>query len=257
LSSIHAAAAQGFAAAAKAYRRGRPDYPGELLAWLRDVVGLSPGKTAVDLGAGTGKFTALLVRTGAQVCAVEPVEAMRAELATACPGVDNTAGDAQHLPFGEASVDAVLCAQAFHWFASREALEEIHRVLRPGAKLGLIWNVRDEAIDWVAAISRIIEPFEGDVPRFSSGAWRAPFDGTLFTDLDETRFRHTQVGMPREVIVDRFLSVSFIAALPLEEQNGVQKKLETLIELHPGLQGRATIEVPYETRAYVCTRRGG
>ena len=79
---VHAAARDGFAAEADAYSRGRPDYPAALLGWLGDKLGLAPGKAVLDLGAGTGKFTRMLLQTGAAVTAVEPVDAMRAKLAT-------------------------------------------------------------------------------------------------------------------------------------------------------------------------------
>jgi len=84
-SSVHHAAATGFGAAAEAYRHARPDYPAALADWLRGELGLAPGRVVVDLGAGTGKFTPLLSATGARLVAVEPVEAMRAELAAAHP----------------------------------------------------------------------------------------------------------------------------------------------------------------------------
>ena len=81
-----------------------------------------------DLGAGTGKFTRLLAQTGADITAIEPVPAMLARLAGDLPKVKAIQGDAQHMPLADAGVDAVICAQAFHWFAAREALSEIHRV---------------------------------------------------------------------------------------------------------------------------------
>ncbi len=180
---------------------------------------------------------------------------MRAELAAALPGVTSAAGTAQHIPVASESVDAVLCAQSFHWFANTAALQEIHRVLRPGAMLGLVWNVRDESVDWVAATTRLIAPYEGDAPRFHTGAWRMPFDGTLFGDLIETQFKHRHVGPTREVVLDRVMSVSFIAALASDEKAKIAGKLEVLMATHPDLKGRPMIEMPYRTRAFYCTRR--
>jgi ubiquinone/menaquinone biosynthesis C-methylase UbiE len=141
----------------------------------------------MDLGAGTGKFTPLLVATGASVVAVEPVDAMRAQLLSNLPTVTALAASAQALPLADASVDAVLCAQAFHWFATPAALREIGRVLKVGGKLGLVWNVRDESVDWVAAITRIIAPYEGDTPRFHTGEWRRLFPSERFSQLGGNR----------------------------------------------------------------------
>jgi SAM-dependent methyltransferase len=254
MNQVHPSAAQGFAAAAEAYVRGRPSYPAELLPWLTGRVALGPGRTCVDLGAGTGKFTRLLLQTGAEVIAVEPVAEMRAQLVAGLDGIRALEGTAQALPLQDASVDAVLCAQAFHWFATEAALAEIHRVLRPEGRLGLVWNVRDESVDWVAALTAILSPFEGATPRFHKGEWRRPFTGAPFTGLEETRFPHQHVGPPREVIVDRNLSVSFIASLPAAGRAQVEERLLELIASHPQLRGRETVAFPYVTHAYCCSK---
>jgi SAM-dependent methyltransferase len=251
---VHSNASTGFGNAAQTYTRGRPDYPPELLIWLRQVLALGIGKTAIDLGAGTGKFTKLLLQTGATVIAVEPIEAMRAELAVALPDVNCITGTAQAMNLPDTIGDAVLCAQAFHWFATGAALAEIHRVLKPGGKRGLVWNVRDESVGWVAAITKIIAPYEGDTPRYYKNEWRRPFQGALFSELRETCFPYQHIGTPQQVIVDRFLSVSFIAALPNSERSKVRQQLVDLIASHPALKGRDTIAFPYQTHAYCCDR---
>jgi ubiquinone/menaquinone biosynthesis C-methylase UbiE len=135
---VHVAAQQGFTSEAQAYARGRPEYPAALATWLQQGLQLGPGRTVADVGAGTGKFTKRLLATGADVVAVEPVDAMRAQIEVAWPGVRALPGTAAHLPLEGESMDAVVCAQAFHWFASHEALDEFHRVLKPGGKLGLV-----------------------------------------------------------------------------------------------------------------------
>ena len=254
MSDIHRAAQQGFSVEAETYTRGRPEYPAAMLPWLMQVMGIDAGSRAIDLGAGTGKFTKLLVQAGADVIAVEPVEAMRAQLASGLPQVRTLAGSAQAIPVDSVSADAVVCAQAFHWFATREALAEIHRVLKPGGRLGLVWNVRDESVDWVAAITKIITPYEGDAPRFHTGRWREPFPGSGFTELQETSFVHQHVGTAQEVILDRFLSVSFIAALPVQQKAKVAQELAALAASHPALRGRDTIVFPYRTQAFWCSR---
>jgi ubiquinone/menaquinone biosynthesis C-methylase UbiE len=251
---VSSLARQGFGNAAHVYARGRPEYPAEIVGWLRQSIALAQGKTAIDLGAGTGKFTKLLLQTGASVVAVEPVDAMRTELAKTLPDVQAIAGSAQAMNLQDASCDAVLCAQAFHWFATDAALAEIHRVLRPGGKLGLVWNIRDESVDWIAAITDIITPYEGEAPRYYKDEWRRPFTGRLFSELSEIRFAYQHIGTPQHVIVDRFLSVSFIAALPDHERSQVAQQLCSLIASHPGIKGRATIAFPYMTHAYYCDR---
>jgi SAM-dependent methyltransferase len=254
--TVHHAAQQGFSSSAATYSRGRPDYPPQLLSWLRQTLGLAPGKKALDLGAGTGKFTALLLHTGAYIVAVEPIDAMRAQLLQNVPGVAALAASAQSLPLADESLDVVVCAQAFHWFASADALREIGRVLKAGGRLGLVWNVRDESVDWVAAITRIVTPYQGDTPRFHSGEWRRLFPNQLFSELEETAVSYRQLGSAQQVIVDRVMSVSFIAALPDAERAQVAASLNALIANRPELKDRTSIGFPYLTRAYCSTRRG-
>jgi len=254
-SQVHSAAQGGYAAEAGRYASGRPEYPAALTAWLKSELDLGPGRKVLDLGAGTGKFTKLVLETAAEVCAVEPVAAMREQLAARLVSVDVREGKAQAIPLPDESVDAVVCAQAFHWFASREALVEMHRVLKPGGRLGLVWNVRDESVDWMAAVTAIITPFEGDAPRFYKGDWRRPFEGFEgFGPLQLHRFAHEHVGSPAHVIMDRFLSVSFIAALDDAGKAGVAAQLQHLIDHHPDLRGRDTVAAPYRTEAFVARR---
>jgi SAM-dependent methyltransferase len=239
MSELHSAAERGFRRAVQAYQRGRPEYPQQLQGWLRTAIGLHEGTTAVDLGAGTGKFTRVLRTSGADIIAVEPLCGMLSELRSRMP---------------EGIADAVSCAQAFHWFANRAALAEIHRILKPGGQLVLVWNARDESVDWVAALSEIMRPYEQGVPRFHSGEWRDALRDAPFSPLREMRFAHTHVGSPEAVIVDRVLSVSFIAALPDREREAVAVRLRTLISAHPALAGCERVAFPYLLHAYHCTR---
>jgi len=253
MSAIHSAA-QGFEAGATAYERGRPDYPAEVADWLTGSLGLGPGKIVLDLGAGTGKFTRKLVATGATVIAVEPVDGMRDKLVAALPEVRALAGTADAIPLPAAAVDAVICAQAFHWFATRAALTEISRVLKPGGRFGLIWNMRDESNPWVAAITAIILPYEGEAPRAYKGTWKSAFPVPTLSPLEEQRFTYGHTGTPEDVIVNRTLSTSFIAKLPDAERETVAARLRELIATHPDLAGQAEVTYPYVTQAYAATR---
>ncbi|WP_456027217.1 methyltransferase domain-containing protein [Pseudomonas capeferrum] len=254
MTGVHTSAQQGFSAQAVTYAQGRPDYPRQLTGWLTDALHIDAQSTVIDLGAGTGKFTRLLSTLAPTLVAVEPVEAMGAQLNKLLPDVRLVNGTAESIPLETAVADAVVCAQAFHWFSTEAALAEIHRVLKPDGRLGLVWNVRDESVDWVAAITDIITPYEGDTPRFHTGRWREAFTGEYFSAPEMTCFAYQHVGSPQEVIMDRFLSVSFIAALPAAEKARVTAQLQALIDTHPALRGRDTVAFPYQTQAYVCQR---
>ena len=256
MTELHRAAANGFGAGAKRYSAGRPDYPAELDDWLRHALGLAPGKTALDLGAGTGKFTPRLIATGASVTAVEPVAAMRAEFVRALPEVSIRNGSAEAIPAADAIFDAVTCAQSFHWFATPAALAEMRRVLKVGGALGLVWNVRDERVGWIAALDAILRRYEGDAPRHEGGAWRRAFPVPDFSPLIERRFRYDHEGPPERVIVDRVLSTSFIAALEPPERARVEEAVRALIAATPALAGRERVAFPYVTIACSCRRLG-
>ncbi|QZP19068.1 class I SAM-dependent methyltransferase [Pseudomonas sp. DR208] len=254
MTGVHTSAQQGFSTQAVTYAQGRPDYPRQLTGWLADTLRISAQSSVIDLGAGTGKFTRLLSALAPTLIAVEPVAAMGAQLTRLMPEVRLLNGTAESIPLPAASADAVVCAQAFHWFSTEAALAEIHRVLKPDGRLGLVWNVRDESVDWVAAITDIITPYEGDTPRFHTGRWRDAFSGKYFSQPEVTCFPYSHVGSPQEVIMDRFLSVSFIAALDDEPKARVTAQLQALIDTHPALKGRDTVAFPYQTQAYVCHR---
>lgn len=246
---VHRAARTGFSKVSSAYESGRPGYPAEVDHWLRDTLGICAGKTVVDLGAGTGKFTTHLLQTGADVIAVEPVPAMLDQLRRTCPSAVAKQGTATRIRLQDETVEAVICAQAFHWFASSEAMNEIRRVLKPKGVLGLIWNIRDEACAWVAALSRIMQPYEAGTPRFHEAQWRSVFPAAGFAELKELKFRHAHRGSFETVVVDRIMSGSFIAALPADSRATVEHEIRQLINSHAGLNDRTEVSFPYQTLA--------
>jgi SAM-dependent methyltransferase len=188
------------------------------------------------------------------VLAAEPVAAMRRRLATV-DGVLAVGAVAESLPFRDGSLDAVVAASAFHWFDGPRALSEIHRVLGPGGRLALLWNQRDDEVDWVARISAIVNRREGDAPRYRTGLWRAAFDAApgLFGPLAERHFRHVH-WLPREGVVDRVASISFVAALPDAERAPVLAEVRAILDRHPETHDRAELPLAYRTDLFWCER---
>ncbi|WNM37365.1 class I SAM-dependent methyltransferase [Micromonospora halotolerans] len=186
-----------FGAAAAAYAEHRPDYAQGAVRWALEP---APGPRVLDLGAGTGKLTATLVASGADVVAVEPDPGMLTELRRALPTVRALPGSAEAIPLPDASVDAVLAGNALHWFDMAVAGPEIARVLAPGGILAGLWNVMDDRVDWIAGLERV----SGSAaigPRDTLRRWRAatadlcsPGSGlaSRFGSPEQAEFAHGQ-----------------------------------------------------------------
>jgi SAM-dependent methyltransferase len=250
-SAVHRAA-RAFSATADNYEQARPGYPSETIAWLRARLALGPGRRVLDLAAGTGKLTRGLVAEGGAVIAVEPVEGMRLALAGVVPEAATVAGTAQALPLGAGTVDAACVAQAFHWFAHADALAELHRVLRPGAHLALVWNRRDLTDPLQTMLEATLNPLRGDTPSFVSGRWR------LALESDDGRRRFEAAGescvtwrQPVDVegVVRRAASVSFVAALGHAQRERLLEQIRQAAQ-----QVSPPLFLPYTTEAY-CYRR--
>jgi SAM-dependent methyltransferase len=253
---IHDAAARGFEAAVERYERGRPSYPDDAVAFLIRELRIAEGRDVVELGAGPGKFTELIVPTGARIVAVEPVAAMRRALERNCPTVTVLDATAERTTLPDSSADAVVAAQAFHWFDGESALPELHRVLRSEGRLGMIWNVRDEASDWSERLTAIFDRLAGDEdPRYRDLRWREGFRRTdLFGPLHRQVAYHVH-GVTREAFLDRVLSVSYVASAPQVERDRVVDEVTELLDTDPELRGRDLIVMPYRTDVYWCARR--
>lgn len=246
---VHEAAAIGFQRSAEAYERGRPAYPQAVVQWLVDRLDLRVGRRVVDLAAGTGKLTRMLVPTGATLVAVEPVLGMCHVFAEAVPDVPIAAGTAEKLPVVGACLDVVTVAQAFHWFDGSQALAEIHRVLRPGGWLALIWNRRDVQDSVQQEIDRIIDPYRGDTPSYHRENWRRLLQETrLFGRPQEAAFANRQV-LDVDGLIDRVMSTSFLAALFPDEQEEVVASLRALAARHA-----ARVVLPYRTEIQAFVR---
>ena len=211
-----------------------------------------PGRTVLEVGAGTGKFTELLVPTGATVVAVEPVAEMRSVLADALPGVRIIDARAESLPLHEASIDAIVAAQAFHWFETGPALAEFHRVLRPHGRLAVVWNARDTDVDWVRELQDIIDGYTPTELRFGHAREQLD-DSPLFDYVTSTEFRHVQSLNPVTLLA-QVASISYIAALDDATRLIALDRVATFVSSHPQIADRQLIEQPYRTYVHSAIR---
>lgn len=252
--SIHPLARR-FGPVAEQYDRSRPDYPREAIAWLVERLGLAAGDRVVDLAAGTGKLTALLEDQGLRPVAVEPSAGMRRVLRRGRPRSPLVAGTAEAFPVRTGAVHAVFVGSAFHWFDPRRAAEEIARALRPGGGLGIAYNVRDESAAWTREVGALLDRLDTGGPRARSGQWRRGLEESgRFEALEKASFGHRQSLTP-EGLVDRVLTVSYVAARPAAERRQVAAEVRALLDRHPETAGRARLEYPYRAEVYATRAR--
>jgi SAM-dependent methyltransferase len=228
------------------YEHGRPEYPAAVVERLGLAAG--SGSRVVDLGAGTGKLTRLLDAAGLETIAVDPSRPMLDELAARVPRATAIVGTAEAIPLPDASVEAVTAGQAFHWFDAPAALAEIHRVLRPGGTLGLVWNRRDEGDPLQALLSELTDPPERETPR----GWRLDVPALLrasglFGPVETTELPHVQ-RTDEAGIVDRLRSSSYVAGLPEARRAALERRLRERLLAGP-------VALRYVTVVYVARAR--
>src|SRR6478609_9671876 len=224
--SSHGDRAASFEQGARQYAATRPSYPAAAVDWL-----LPDGaRTVLDLAA------------------VEPSDAMRAELAASVPDARALPGTAESIPLPDASVDAVLVAQAWHWF-SPAAPREVARVLRPGGRLGIVWNVRDARTSWVADFTEIIH--RGDTLETSA---RDPEPGDAFTPTERLAVPWAD-RVPTASLRELAASRSYLLPLPAARREELLAAVDELVATHPDLAGRDVVDLPYVARCWRAERR--
>ena len=252
---VHEVAAAGFSDAAD-YEAARPSYPPDAVAWLVENLRIEPGRRVVDLAAGTGKLTRLIAPAGADLIAAEPVAGMRDTFRSVLPAVPILGTTAEQLAFRDASLDAVTVAQAFHWFDHERAIAELARTLRPGGRVGLVWNARDRSVEWVDRVWSIMDRVEKRAPWRDHDEWSDSSYTDLpgFGELHTAQFRHEQLVTP-EAMVQRVASVSHVAVLPEVERAAVLEEVRELVRTHPDSSGRAELAVPYRVDCFWFERQ--
>jgi SAM-dependent methyltransferase len=252
---VHRSAAVGFDRAGAAYERGRPGYPDGAVAKLARELGIEHGRVVLDLAAGTGKLTRALTGLGAELIAVEPVAGMREQLVRAVPEAEVLDGTAEQIPVGDGAVDAVVVAQAFHWFDAALAAAEIHRVLRPGGGLGVIWNSWDESVAWVERTQALVHEHVKGSPQQRTSRWTDELEQTgLFTPLAQETFPNVVPG-DLETLLARISSVSYVAALEDAERMRLLDAVREVVASDPETMDQTEIRMPYTTHVACCRRR--
>jgi SAM-dependent methyltransferase len=248
-----------FSGLAGLYARHRPGYPAQAVALIMDCCGLGGADLLVDVGCGTGISTRLFAARGVRVLGIEPNDDMRALAEAAAPPPGGPAleyrpgrAEATGLPDGVAA--AVLAAQSFHWFDAPAALREFHRILRPGGRVALVWNERDEADPCTAAYGAVMrsapEAADVEVPRSTAG--QALLGSHLFEDAECLRFVYRQ-ELDEEGLLGRAFSASYAPRDPA----GSGTFADDLRRVFARFQQGGKVALCYETTVYLARRKGG
>jgi SAM-dependent methyltransferase len=244
-------AAEGFTGSEQ-YDAYRPSYPEETIAFIRRDAHLGQRSTVLDLAAGTGLMTRLLWPAG-RLIAVEPLAEMRAVLAKQVPEAEILAGFADSIPLEASSVDAVVVAQAFHWFATPAAVREIARVLKPKGALALVWNKRDLQDPLMRAIHDCLDPYRGDSPDFENTPWREPFEAP---DAPLRLVARQHISWDETITLEhlkgRICSISYIALLDDPEREEV---LQALADLTGAEDNETPVTLRYFTETLMARHR--
>ena len=238
--------ARSFGGAAAVYEAGRPDYPADAVRFLLEPLGERP--RVADVGAGTGKLTRVLAGLGADVVAVEPDAEMLRTLAASVPGVPTRLGTAEQLPLEDGSLDGLVFGQSWHWVEPVAACAEAARVLRSGGGLGLIWNLRDERVDWVARMTAIMRPSSAEAMFADDG----PHVAAPFAALEHRTFPWTR-PTTRTDLHAMVRSRSYVITADPQERARIETQLSVLFD-EIGAVGDARVDLPYVTEAF-RTRR--
>ncbi len=236
-----------FGSDAANYAAFRPGFPPEAARWIL-AAATRPVVDVADVGAGTGAFTRVLAGLGLVVTAYEPDPGMLDELARTLPDVPRHVASAEHLPLDDACVDAVTAAQAWHWFDKPAAADEFRRVVRPGGVIGLLWNVRDDTVGWMGAMSDIVD---GEDSMRASRVDAEAEIRAVHPEVERADFAHT-VAMTPEDVVRLSSTFSYVRLRP--DSADVYAALRDLLATHPETRGRETIDVPYVCAAYRIAR---
>ncbi len=235
---------RGFANGAL-YDAVRPDYPEAAIVKLVGTLGLDRSTRALDLGAGTGIVSRQLGPFVGSLVAVEPSASMRETMRQTTPGVEVLDGRDDAIPLADGSVDVVVVAQAFHWFDAPRALAEIRRVLVPGGGLALIWNERDETVDWMAALTRAMR-WDRHRPYSSNTDFASIVADGPFGSVEHFQFRHRQ-WLSADQVYRRVLTTSYISIMADAEQRALLDDVRRVVE-----RLEEPIDFAYLTDLYVA-----
>jgi SAM-dependent methyltransferase len=246
-----------FTGLASSYAAYRPSYPTDAVEFIIRHCELNHASTLVDVGAGTGISSRLFAERGIPVIAIEPNTEMRRkgaseEPSTGAANITFRGGSAEATGLAAESADAVLAAQAFHWFQAETALSEFHRILKPGGWLVLLWNERDETDPFTAAYGDVIRtaPDTAAVEGPRGQAGEVLLTHRLFCEAERVTFANQQV-LDEEGVLGRAFSASYAPLDPREAATFA----ESLRRVFGEYQRDGSVALRYLTSVYIARSR--
>ncbi|RWZ49745.1 class I SAM-dependent methyltransferase [Labedella phragmitis] len=241
-SSSRRVAARSFSNAAEIYETSRPGYPEAAVDWM-----IPTGASSVlDLGAGTGKLTSALVARGLDVLAIDPSAEMLSVLTRVVPEARTIVGEAEALPLRDGSVDLVTAAQAWHWVDPDRAGAEAARILAPGGRLSLVWNIRDERLDWLRRLGEI-----AGSERSYRDLGEDPVVSPHFGPFERARFEWSHL-LTLEEVLDLVRSRSWYLTA---DEAGRERMIVGVSELVAASAVDGRVEMAYVTEVFRAHRR--
>ncbi|CAN5150808.1 class I SAM-dependent methyltransferase [soil metagenome] len=250
-----------FSGLAEIYAASRPSYPVEAIDFIVRACGLTRDSLLADIGCGTGISTRLFANKGINVIGIEPNDDMRAAaVRDIIPDVDASgtniskyhSGTAEATGLADQYADAVLCAQAFHWFDSDKALAEFHRILKPPGHVILMWNERNEIDELARGYGDLFRqlPETAKVEMRRAIAGDPLFTSTLFCNAERHNFSYSQ-----RVDLAGLLGRAFSASYAPKEGPSADALRSGLTELFEKSQANGFADLQYVTSVFIATRK--
>lgn len=241
-----------FSERAKDYSVGRPSYPPEVLAKIVASLPIDLPRTAIDIGAGTGSLTRMLLVNGFEVTAVEPSEEMRQECDANCADYQSyvsRAGTAESIPVESQSASLITAAQSFHWFNPLKARSECLRVLHRHGKVAILWNNRDKRDALQQRLTALFSSYGGERFEAQRVGLEREEDVMLFFGKSVSRsvFDYEQ-SLTEEAFVALGRSRSY---MPKPGTEFDRSAIEDLKALHREFANGGLAAIRYQTHLYL------
>lgn len=256
--------AASFGGAASHYERYRPGPPVQAVDWVLP----EPVRRVVDLGAGTGALTRLLIGRADEVVAVEPDDRMRAVLSDSVPGARAVAGRGEEIPLPDGSVDAVLASSSWHWMDTVTTLVEVARILVPGGTVAAMWSGPDPDVGLIAQAQALLSGNMAGIDAQNQAELSAAMNdrsalvqaleippGVPFDPPDRTVITW-DVALNADELIGLLGTFSWVILMEDEARERLFETARRVLRDALGVSGDVTVDVGYRAQVFKARRHG-